>query len=99
MEMTELAKRLRAHGETLAQEAEDKWTERHATDLLAAAEVVERSEWRPISGKLEIPEEGILVGKWVEDEWWTEKVDCLDWAVNAEFTHYYPIPAPPEVKP
>ena len=93
--MSELAKRLREWADMLRK---DGYADCPA-DLLAAADIVERAEWRPIPAKLEIPEDGILVGKWVEGEWWTEKVDLFDWAINAEFTHYFHIPAPPEVKP
>lgn len=101
--LTELAKRLRAHGEMLAQEAEDKWTERHAADLLAAAEVVERAEKESaLLDQLEkLAEEntgGLLIHHQHSPVEWT--------GVGLGLAHRRlrkavadTLPAPPEVKP
>lgn len=98
--LTELAKRLRlmAGWHEMA-----GFAERQA-DLLAAAEVVERSEWRPIS---DLPS-GValgLVGGWfsrefsTQKEWRTDKYWMSDRAISSGYTHYFVLPAPPEVKP
>lgn len=95
-ELTELAKRLRHEGGKML---EMPGLEEVGADLLAAAEVLERSEWKRIDEKT--PREAwVWVGRWWDEKNFIQSngmfaIDRLwhDW------THWMPLPAPPEVKP
>ena len=89
--MTELAKRLRGYTDGSGCQ--------YDTDLLAAAEVVERSEWKRIDEKT--PREAwVWVGRWWDDKTFIQSkgMFALDRSWH-DWTHWMPLPAPPEVKP
>ena len=68
----------------------------HAADLRAAAQAVRASQWRPIS---EAPkDEECLVGRksWTDNAWFWDKCRWHPEAMWRDWTHYLPLPAPPE---
>lgn len=95
---SELAARLECLAETyrvLGIGHADKDMLQHASDLRAAAQAVREREWRPIA---EAPRDA---GKWVvgryRSEWQQKETGYLDIAIEDGYTHYFIVPAPPEV--
>lgn len=90
--MSELSKRLR-------EAAKDSliWGQLEE-DLIAAAEVLERSEWKRIDEKT--PREAwVWVGRWWDDKNFIQSkgMFAIDRSWH-DWTHWMPLPAPPEVK-
>ena len=89
MSQSELAARLESA-------ANDRCVGREfAADLRAAAQAVRAMEWRPIA---DAPKDA---GKWMvgryHSEWQQKETGYLDTAIEDGYTHYFIVPAPPEV--
>lgn len=71
------------------------WRE-FAADLRAAAQAVRAMEWRPIADAPD--DKPLLIGKWAERDW-MEPVGTFSKlaAQRLGYTHYFIVPAPPEV--
>ena len=104
--MSELAKRLRENADGFFKDLPGM--EQFRADLLAAAEIVERAEWKPIAGApkdeyVEVWADGRFVPFAVQQpialdsphyRWWAGGGCLLD-----KPSHWRPLTAPPEVKP
>lgn len=96
---SELAARLENQAnayDMLALGSEDVDMAQHAADLRAAAQAVRSMEWRPIT---DAPDnKPLLIGKWFERDW-MEPVGTFSKlaAQRLGYTHYFIVPAPPEV--
>ncbi len=95
-ELAELARRLRGWAEGVEHPG---WP--LSADLLAAAEVVERSDWRPIEPKKMDLEQGVVCAEWSDQRGWfvCPQMMTPGYAARRGYTHYFALPAPPEVKP
>jgi hypothetical protein len=110
--MSDLSKRLREWADLIATRgAAEMWPEKHA-DLLAAASAIEAGEWREIATHdgteraVElVDDEGIVyIGQYAKVTDYSGTY--MDWCVigqngsntgRIKFTHWRPLPAPPEV--
>jgi len=91
--MSELAKRLRGYTDGSGCQ--------YDADLLAAAEIVERAEWKPIEVEKMDREQGVICAEWHEQRRWfvCPQMMTPGFAERRGYTHYFALPAPPEVKP
>lgn len=75
------------------------FAERQA-DLIAAAEELERAEWKTIEPEKMDLEQGVVCAEWNEHRGWfvCPQMMTPGYAARRGYTHYCTLPAPPEVK-
>lgn len=90
-----------AEGSNNIARIEDELARAHeviAADLRAAAKAVRASQWRPIAEAKQLGVERCIVGKRVRGWHWSQKeTTFLYVAIQDGYTHYFIVPAPPEV--
>ena len=95
-ERMELAKRLRAEAHQVQLSRDRLDSKQHYFDLLAAASAIEAGEWREIASAPDSEE--LLVGQWMGNEsFWGTRYCHKVIAKMYNYTHYLPLPDPPEV--